>query len=168
MSSNGNIFRLTGHLCGQFTGPRWIPHKGQWRGALMFSLICTRINCWVNNGEVGDLRRHRAYYDVIVMCWPSNRRSRDISNNSFDLVCLEYFLAPAPEGLIFRCCKDSGRFFWSLQIMSNRQLLFRISEEYVEYIVIKPMPVDGKVLLRARTNTVLVITNFVSVYVGIS
>ena len=24
-SSNGNIFRLTGHLCGEFTGPRWIP-----------------------------------------------------------------------------------------------------------------------------------------------
>ena len=24
-SSNGNIFRATGHLCGEFTGPRWIP-----------------------------------------------------------------------------------------------------------------------------------------------
>ena len=43
------------------------PHKGQWRGALMFSLICARINGWVNNGEASDLRRHRAHYDVIVM-----------------------------------------------------------------------------------------------------
>ena len=43
------------------------PHKGQWRGALMFSLICTQINGWVNNGEAGDLRRHRAHCDVIVM-----------------------------------------------------------------------------------------------------
>ena len=43
------------------------PHKGQWRGALMFSLICARINGWVNNGEVGDLRRHDAHYDVMVM-----------------------------------------------------------------------------------------------------
>ena len=42
------------------------PHKGQWRGALMFSLICTRINGWVNNGEAGDLRRYRAHYDVTV------------------------------------------------------------------------------------------------------
>ena len=25
-SSNGNIFRVTGLLCGEFTGPRWIPH----------------------------------------------------------------------------------------------------------------------------------------------
>ena len=43
------------------------PHKGQWRGTLMFSLICARINCWVNNRGVGDLRRHRTHYDVIVM-----------------------------------------------------------------------------------------------------
>ena len=43
------------------------PHKGQWRGALMFSLICARINGWVNNREAGDLRLHRAHYDVTVM-----------------------------------------------------------------------------------------------------
>ena len=44
-SSNGNIFRVTGHLCEEFTGHRWIPrpHKGQWRGALMFSLIYKRL-----------------------------------------------------------------------------------------------------------------------------
>ena len=42
-------------------------HKGQWRGALMFSLICVWINGWVNNREAGDLRRYRAHYDVIVM-----------------------------------------------------------------------------------------------------
>ena len=43
------------------------PHKGQWRGALVFSLICAWIKGWVNNGETGDLRRHRSHYDVIVM-----------------------------------------------------------------------------------------------------
>ena len=42
------------------------PHKGQWREALMFSLICTRINGWVNNGEAGDLRRHRAHYLIMT------------------------------------------------------------------------------------------------------
>ena len=26
-SSNGNIFRVTGHLCGEFTGLRWSPRK---------------------------------------------------------------------------------------------------------------------------------------------
>ena len=43
------------------------PHKGQWRGALMFTLICARINDWVNNRKAGDLRRYPAHYDVIVM-----------------------------------------------------------------------------------------------------
>ena len=42
-------------------------HKGQWRRALMFSLICARTNCWANHADAGELRRHRAHYDVIVM-----------------------------------------------------------------------------------------------------
>ena len=36
------------------------PHKGHWRGALLFSLICAWRNGWVNKWEAGDLRRHRA------------------------------------------------------------------------------------------------------------
>ena len=51
------------------------PHKGQWRRALMFSLICARINGWVNNREAGDLRRHPTHCDVIVM-WSVRVQSR--------------------------------------------------------------------------------------------
>ena len=43
------------------------PHKGQWRGALMFSLICAWIKGWVIDREADDLRRHRGHYDVTVM-----------------------------------------------------------------------------------------------------
>ena len=43
------------------------PHKGQWRGALMFSLVCAWTNDGVNKRDVGDFRRHRAHYDVTVM-----------------------------------------------------------------------------------------------------
>ena len=43
------------------------PHKGQWRGDFMFSLICVWLNGWVNNGEADDLRRYRAHYYVTVM-----------------------------------------------------------------------------------------------------
>ena len=43
------------------------PHKGRWRRALMFSLICAWPNGWVNNQDADDLRRHRARYDVTVM-----------------------------------------------------------------------------------------------------
>ena len=49
------------------------PYKGQWRDALMFSLICVWINIWTNNREAGDLRRHCAPYDVIVMKIPHLR-----------------------------------------------------------------------------------------------
>ena len=42
-------------------------HKGQWRRAFVFSLICAWINDWVNNHEAGDLRRYRAQSDIIVV-----------------------------------------------------------------------------------------------------
>ena len=45
------------------------PHKGQWRGALVFSLICVWINGWVNNREAGELRRYCTHYDVTVMIY---------------------------------------------------------------------------------------------------
>ena len=44
------------------------PRKGQWGEALMFSFICAWINGWLDNREAGDLRRHRAHYDIIAMC----------------------------------------------------------------------------------------------------
>ena len=43
------------------------PHKGQWRRALVFSLICAWTNGWANNGDASNLRRHCAPYDVHVM-----------------------------------------------------------------------------------------------------
>ena len=58
------------------------PHKGQWRRALMFSLICAWINGWVNNGEAGDLRRHRAHYDVAVM-WPRHQVTNGVDIPTF-------------------------------------------------------------------------------------
>ena len=67
-SSNGNIFpRYRPFVRGIHRSPVNSPHKGQWRGALMFSLICAWINGWVNNCEAGDLGRYRAHYDVTVM-----------------------------------------------------------------------------------------------------
>ena len=43
------------------------PHKGKWLRALMFSLIGTWINGWVNKREAADSRLNRAHYDVIVV-----------------------------------------------------------------------------------------------------
>ena len=65
--------------------PRYWPfvraHKGQYNGALMFSLICAWTNDRENNHEAGDLRRHRAHYDVIVtICFALSGSSSDYSS----------------------------------------------------------------------------------------
>ena len=67
-SSNGNIFRVTAPLCGEFTGHRWIPHSKASDAELWCFLWSTPwINGWINNREAGDLIRHRAHYDVTLM-----------------------------------------------------------------------------------------------------
>ena len=66
-SSNGNIFRVTGPFCREFTGHRWIPFTKPVTRSFDVSLICARISAWVHNRQVGDLRRHRAHNDVTVM-----------------------------------------------------------------------------------------------------
>ena len=67
-SSNRNFFRVTGPLCGEFTGDRWIPRtKASDAKLWCFSFICAWINGLVNNDEAGDLRRDRTHYDVTVM-----------------------------------------------------------------------------------------------------
>ena len=61
------FFALLAFVRGIHWSPVNSPHKGQWCGALMFSLIWAWMNGWVNNREAGDLRCHRTHYDVIVM-----------------------------------------------------------------------------------------------------
>ena len=64
-SSNGNIFRVTGHLCGGVTGE--FPTQRPVTRSFDVFFDLTQIKGWVNNGEAGDFRRHGAHYDVIVM-----------------------------------------------------------------------------------------------------
>ena len=67
-SSNGNVFRVTGHLWEEFTGHRWIPlAKASDAELWCFLWSALWISGWVSNREAGDLRRRRAHYDVIVM-----------------------------------------------------------------------------------------------------
>ena len=62
------FFRGTGHLCGEFNGDRWIPHtKAIGTELWCFLWSAPWIHGWVDTRKAGDLRRHRAYYDVIVM-----------------------------------------------------------------------------------------------------
>ena len=85
------------------------PHKGQWLWALMFSLICVWINGWVNNGEAGDLRRYRAYYDVPVMvCMDYKSDTRDAGDEPWE--CL------VQAGFSIRYCVILIFHFYNFQV----------------------------------------------------
>ena len=66
-SSNENIFRVTGHLCAEFTGHGWIPRTKASNEELWCFLWSAWLNGWENNGDADDLRRHRAHYDATAM-----------------------------------------------------------------------------------------------------
>ena len=104
-SSNGNIFRDTGPLCGEFT----CHHKGQWRGALMFSLICACINRWVNTREAGDLRRHCAHYGVNVMLqiWARRVSSRNMCFPTIVKIVVRWSVVIVRS--VLECCSFWGR-----------------------------------------------------------
>ena len=131
-SSNRNSFRVTGNLCGEF--PVNSPHKSQWHGALMFTLICARMNGWVNNRDAGDLRRYLPPPMTSSQWTISTRRrpSREPNNE------LQYFiwniawhcLNPAnsrPEGSFDR--RDSTEsypshpFSWPTTLTSRNRLV---------------------------------------------
>ena len=59
--------------------PRYSPHKSQWRGALIFYLICAWINGSEDNREAGDLIRHRAHYDAIVLILQASNMNESAS-----------------------------------------------------------------------------------------
>ena len=61
-SSNGYLFRDTGPLCGEFTGPGEFPAQRP-----MTRSFDVFFDLRLNNREAGDLRRHRGHYDVNVM-----------------------------------------------------------------------------------------------------
>ena len=70
-------FRITGHLCGEFTNHRWIPRtKASDAELWCFLWSAPEINSLVNNGEAGDWRRHRVHYDVTVMWFRSMSMTR--------------------------------------------------------------------------------------------
>ena len=44
-------------------------HKGQWRGTLVFSMICSWKYGWTNNWNAGDLRSQRPHdYVTVMLC----------------------------------------------------------------------------------------------------
>ena len=64
----GSAFRITGHLWWESTDDRWIPlTKGQWCGALVFSLMSAWSNCWTNKRVSSELRFLGSHYTDAIM-----------------------------------------------------------------------------------------------------
>ena len=98
------------------------PHKGQRRGALMFSLISSRIIGWVNNREAGDLRRIRPHYDVTVMWIPKHK--------GIVKLIIPSFMMTSSDGNIFRntgplCGEFTGQ--WGIPSQRSVTLSFDVS-----------------------------------------
>ena len=106
-STNGGIFsHYRPFVRGIHRWPVNFPHRGQWRGTLLFSLICAWTNDWVNTRDAGDLRRHRSHYDVTV-------------NNLTALWVLIYFSVSLPKA---RWCRRYR--FWLQSMFVKKYLEF--------------------------------------------
>ena len=88
------------------------PHKGQWRGALMFSLICAWIYDWVNNREAGD-------WDAIVVIMTSMKWSHQFRVTG----CLSYSRQNLRRQHYWEImCNDSLFVFFSLEFSMKRMV----------------------------------------------
>ena len=98
-------------------------HKGQWRGALMFSLIWAWINGWIINYEAGDLRHHRAQYDVIVMVILWHHMVSDICVNIGPVMACHlstiFSIKPLTEPMLFYCHLGHTKNFSGIQNSFN-------------------------------------------------
>ena len=63
--------------------------------SLILSLMCAWTDGWANNRDVGDLRRHRAHYDVNLMCTTIDEKFVEMM--TFALQCLLQELTYPPE-----------------------------------------------------------------------
>ena len=128
-SSNGNIFPAVGPLWGNSTVNGEFPHKCQWREALTFSLIFAWTNGWVNNWDAGDLKRHRAHYDVTLMIrmWhhlQSHSTSSVHSNIHFICQIFFEFCTPVMTGIL-------RAKLWQIWQLSNTSRANEIPEDWV-------------------------------------
>ena len=131
------------------------PHKGQWRGALMFSLICAWINRWVNNREAGNVRRHRAHYDVALMFAPTKpwwRHNMDTRNGLTELSNAEL---PHPEQTIEQTAE--------LQVISD----VKSHDAHVTLLLCSSMDQQEKLLKSGNLETDYKGTIYIYIYIYI-
>ena len=144
------------------------PHKGQWPAALVFSLICARINDWVNNREAGDLRRHRTLYDVTVVRYSTIDGGMMLAEIVLLLISKELFVRRhlsalalvhkfmKRRGLNCRQCRDlaynprqlrrrscSIQLYYRILLSINHGSMLQSSSRLGGFLFCKPVSFDG-------------------------
>ena len=109
--------------------PMNYPHRGQWRGALMFSLICVCINGWINNREAGDLRRYRAHYDVTGM----NSLHCNVIRSGYD-IATNFFTCHYSTVVVSceKCCSD-----WFIKVGQEQIIICNHMWMMMEKLLVK-------------------------------
>ena len=122
------------------------PHQGQWRGALMFSLICAWINAWVNTREAGDLRRYGARYDVIVMSHGYLLRSGSSSPSNNALSNIDLFVTNRDKEILWHIEADSKWLIFADDIFKLFFICFISIINSLKYILMNNKPVLVKIM----------------------
>ena len=103
------------HLCGEFTGHRWIPRT---------KANDAELWCWVNNGEIGDLRCQRAHYDVIVMVESYNETIWIHLLNAVLWIIMKLRVAHENEGILYI------NSFWPELIQALLHIVIELSHQW--------------------------------------
>ena len=128
------------------------PYKGQWRGALMFSLICAWASGWTNNRGACDLRRQRAHYewhhynDIVLRAmstlhWRHNGREFISNDQSYGCLLNRLFwriLKKTSKLRVTGLCKGNspGTGEFPAQMASNADKVFHLMTSSCSYIVL--------------------------------
>ena len=124
-SWNGNIFRVIDPLCGEFTDHRWIPFAKAIDAGLCFFL-------WLrSHREAGDLRRHRAHYDVIVMGMGNIRRYETTANTTkreanagLNMLDIAKYFDTMDHGLLLKLVTLWYKEYWTYKGLSHICILY--------------------------------------------
>ena len=121
MSSNGNIFRITGPLCGEFTGHRWIPLTKASGAELCFFLWFAPELLWLSKQSSGwwfetpspSLWRHR---NGLNHCRLSIRSL--VTNFNEILIEIQNFSRKCIWKCLQKCCLQNMSFCSGLSVLN--------------------------------------------------
>ena len=137
-SSNGKTFRVTGHLCGEFTGHRWIPHIKS-RDAELWCFFGLRLNKRLSKQSWGwwfetlscPLWRHRTdkymncHYKPKTVCRSFNEVCSHGSNRQYVNIGVMAGYGKWHRFVLVSMCRKThlyNKWFWRCHVNSWSQL----------------------------------------------